>query len=464
MKWLSVARFLSLAVLLSMTGCTKESGSERRSGSGRGEGVLTESKKLAVVSPAYLSLAQDITRPQGTHDELIVIAKRGHGAAYIERRDGEFRVVHEGKAGKYFKLVGDLTISEDGSRVAYVAHIDDSRKSIIADGKKGPIFNDIGMPHFSPDGDHLVYTAAADREDRLVIDHNVHEDLWVGQEVAISPDSRFLAFAAMPPGGGRIDFIITDYALKDRKVFESCGESFVLSDDRSRIAVVCSESGGRNIKIIDFQGRSVVETLATPPAGAIVRKRFSADNRSFVYTTMTDDYQRFLYYNGRVEKVPKKDDEIMSDPLVLTDPERVGFVVGNAFKVGFTTAFTKDKKTEKAYGYISDFVASPDGRHHAYIAIDAGGEERMRVVADGNEGPLFDKIVSPLFSPDNRFLVYRARQDGRRFLVVSDLKGRIVSRHKAYDMVFQQVFVGGGGAVAYGVLDGNEVWWKVEKL
>jgi Tol biopolymer transport system component len=393
-----------------------------------------------------------------------VIAKSGHGAAYIERRDREFRVVHEGKAGRSYKLVGDLTISEDGSRVAYVAHIDDVRKSIIADERKGPSFKDIGMPHFTPDGNHLVYTVTKEREDRLVIDHKVHEDLWASQEVAISPDSRFLAFAAMPPGGGRIDFVITDFALEDRKVFEFCGESFVVSDDRSRIAVVCSEAGARSIKIIDFQGRSVVETLTTLPAGAIVRKRFSADNRSFVYTTMTDDYQRFLHYKGRAEKVPKKDDEIMSDPLVLTDPERVGFVIGNAFKVRFTTAFHKNKKTEKAYGYISDFIASPDGRHHAYIAIDAGGEERMRIVADGNEGPLFDKIVSPLFSPDNRFLVYRARQDGRRFLVVSDLKGRTVSQHKVYDMVFQPVFVAGGGAVAYGVLDGNELWWKVEKL
>jgi hypothetical protein len=308
-----------------------------------------------------------------------------------------------------------------------------------------------------------LYTVTQGKEERLVIDHKVHQDLWVSQDVLISSDSRFLAYSAMPPGGGRIDFVISDIALQNRKVFEFCGESVVASDDRSRIAVICSEAGARSIKILDFPGRAVVETLATPPAGTIVRMRFSGKNQSFVYTIMTDDYQRFLHYNGRVERVPK-DDEIMSDPLVLTDPERVGVIIGNAFKVRFTTAFQKNKQTEKAYGYISDFVASPDGHHHAYVALNAGGEERMRIVVDGKEGPLFDKIVSPLFSPDNRFLVYRARHKGRRFLVISDLKGKVVRQHNAYDMVFQPDSIAGGESLAYGVLDGNEFWWKVEKL
>lgn len=463
MKWLSIARFISLAVLLSVTACTKDTVTERRSASGQNESYLAESKKLAVVSPAHLSLAMDLTRPQGSHDELIVIAKSGHGAAYIERSGKEFRVVHDGKVGRLYKLVGDLTISLDGSRVAYVAHIDNVRKGIIADGKIGPIFNEIGMPQFSPDGKHLVYTITQGKEDRIVIDNKVYRDMWVSQEIVMSPDSSVLAFAAMPPGRGRIDFIITDYTLKDRKIFESCGESFVVSDDRSRIAAVCSEAGARSIKIIDLKGRAVVETLATPSAGSIVRMKFAADNRSFVYTIMTDDLQRSLHYNGKVEKV-EKDDEVMADPLVLRDPDRVGFITGNAFKVRFTTAFHWNKQDEKTYGYISDFVASEDMRHHAYVAINAGGEERMRIVVDGNEGPLFDKIVSPLFSPDGRFLVYRARQEGKRFLVVSDLKGRIVSQHKNYDMVFRPVFVANGGSVAYGVLDGNELWWKVEKL
>ena len=170
-----------------------------------------------------------------------------------------------------------------------------------------------------------------------------------------------------------------------------------------------------------------------------------------------------MVYNDRIEKIPTGD-EFLTDLLVLTEPEHVGVVIGTAVNARLYTAFQMQKFSGKSYGYISDLVSSKDGRHFAYIAIKAGGEERMSIVVDGNEGQLFDKIVSPVFSPDGRFLVYRARQDGKRFIVVSDLKGKVLRQHKDYEMVFQPVFTEDGKSVAYGVLDGSEFWWKVETL
>lgn len=454
---------LVLVALLIVSGCSAAPSSDLQSKSEQKTSTLTASQKLGTVSPEFISLSQDTTRPQGVHDSLVEVATGGIGFAYIESVSKGFRVVHNGRAGKPYQLVGDLTISKDGTRVAYVAHINDKFKSIIVDGVGGALFTDIGMPQFSPDGKHLVYTVTLNNEERIVIDNKVHHNYQVVQDMLISPDSRYIAFTATAPVSGQKQFIVSDLLLQDRKVFESCGEEFVGSEDRSRIAVVCSEGRSRTIKILDFKSRLVVTTLEVPAAGSIVHKRFAADNRSFVYTTMTDDYQRFVHYNGRTEKIPKGD-EIMTGPLVLTEPERVGTIIGNAFDVRFHTAFQKSGNTEKHYGYVSDFIASADGRHHAYVAIKAGGEERMRIVIDGNEGPLYDKIVSPVFAPDGRFLVFRARQGGKRFLVVSDLKGKVVRQHKEYSMVFQPVFSADGTSVAYGVVDGTDVWWKVEKF
>ncbi len=461
MKFVAQALILIMGFLIS-DGCTNKNSGEKQNRPVQKAGSSSESRRLSVVSTEYLSLQGDLSRPQGSHDELLVVAADGSGSAYIERIDNKYRVIHNGRSGKLYQMVGDLTISRDGTRVAHVAHIDDKNKSIVTDGNEGPFFEYMGMPKFSPDGRHLVYTIREAGQDRLVIDNKVHRKQRVGEDILLSPDSRFIAYVAVS-AQGRPQFIISDFTLKDRKEFDSCGESFVVSDDLSRIAVVCKAEGTRSIKILDFQSRALIATLDTPSAGSIVRKRFASDNTSFVYTTMTDDYQRFLHYNGHTEKI-QKDDEIMSDPLVLTEPEGVGVILGNAFKVRFHMAFQKRAHQEKAYGYISDYVASADGRHHAYVAIKAGGEERMRIVVDGNEGPLFDKIVSPIFSPDGRLLVYRARDDGKRFLVVSDMKGKVVSRHKDYRMVFQPAFTADGKSVAYGVLDGNEIWWKVEKL
>lgn len=426
--------------------------------------MLSESQKLGIVSPECIALSKDSTRPQGVHDNLIEVAATGRGYAHIEPSGQGYRVVHNASVGKPYKLVGDLTLSQNGNRVAYVAHINDKYKSIIADGTSGPLLTDIGMPKFTPDGNHLLYTTTIGTDERLVIDHKIRSDLNVGQNLLLSSDSRFVAFSVNSPGTSQKQFMISDFTLQDAKIFKSCGDFFISSDDSSRIAVLCSDAGKRTIQIIDFINRSLVSTIDAPlSSGQIVKMRFSADNRSFVFTTMTDDLQRFLYYNGRVEKIPRGD-EFLSDPLVLAEPERIGVIVGSAFKVNLYNAFKENGYAERSFGYISDFITSNNGKHHAYIAIDSGGEERMRIVVDGNEGPLFDKIVSPLFSPDGRFIVYRARKDQERFLVVSDLKGKIVRRHVPYQMVFQPYITDDGKSVGYGALIGNELWWKVEKL
>ena len=191
--------------------------------------------------------------------------------------------------------------------------------------------------------------------------------------------------------------------------------------------------------------------------------RFAPDNSSVAYTFVKSDAERYIVYNDREEKIPTGD-EFLSDLVVLSEPSHVGVVIGTAVHARMIHAFQKQKQSEKPYGYISDLVSSKDGLHYAYIAVKPGGQERTNIVVDGNEGQVFDKIVSPVFSPDGRFLVYRARQDGKRFIVISDLKGKVLRQHKDYDMVFQPVFTEDGKSVAYGVLDGLEFWWKVEKL
>ena len=69
-----------------------------------------------------------------------------------------------------------------------------------------------------------------------------------------------------------------------------------------------------------------------------------------------------------------------------------------------------------------------------------------------------------MFSPDGKFIVYRARKAGKRFVVVADTNGKTIRRHPSYEQVFQPVFTDDGKSVAYGVKDGNELWWKVEKM
>jgi WD40 repeat protein len=448
-------------VIFSLCSCTTSDTQSGHSKQTATVSVLTESRRLSGVSQAYLDAQKDQSK-QSVHPTT-EFAKNGSGVAYIEHVDGNSRVVYNGVPGKLYQVVGDLAFSSVGSRIAYVAHKDDKFKKIIVDGWEGPLFTEIGMPVFSPDGKHHMYTVTEGENTYGVIDHKVRRDYKLTRDPVFSPDSRFIAFSARTTDGLGKQLILSDLSMQDKKVFDSCGESFIASDDGTRLAVVCTEGDKLSVKILDFQTRSHISSGQVHTGGKIARMRFAPDNRAVAYTFVKSDSERYVVYKDRIEKIPTGD-EFLSDLLVLTEPEHVGVVIGTAVNARLYNAFQMQKFSGKSYGYISDLVSSKDGRHFAYIAIKAGGEERMSIVVDGNEGQLFDKIVSPVFSPDGRFLVYRARQDGKRFIVISDLKGKVLSQHKEYEMVFQPVFTEDGKSVAYGVLDGSEFWWKVEKL
>jgi ribosomal protein L21E len=85
------------------------------------------------------------------------------------------------------------------------------------------------------------------------------------------------------------------------------------------------------------------------------------------------------------------------------------------------------------------------------------------VVSDG-EGPWFDKVVTPRFTQDGKRIVYRARSDGQRFVVVADPAARTIREHPRYAGVFDVVFPPDGRSLGYGVAVGQELWWKVVRL
>lgn len=447
-------------MLLIFSACEKSPHSDGSvSGKSMDSRDIVSTKKLAVISDNYL---KDKELQQQMHPTLVV-SNNGNGYAYIEPVDGMFRVISNGKKGKLYKSVGDITMSADGSRVAYSAAANETFRKIVVNDLEGPAFMEIGMPEFTPDGKHFVYTITQKDETFIAFDHKVFYDYKIAQGPLVAGDSQQLVFSTKPGKDGAQQLVISDYTLNNKQVFESCGETFAASDDLSRLAVVCKEGDSRAVKVIDVKQRKVVASLKRHSGGRISRLTFSTDNRSVAYTFIVNDEERYLVYDGKEVRI-LAGDEFMSLPIVFAEGNGVGVITGMAIRMGLLNAFADKPHNERNFGYISDFIGSKDGRHHAYLGIELGGETLQRLVVDGNEGRKFDKIVSPLFSPDGRSVAFRARQDGKRFMAVSDLKGNIVKQHQSYDMVFQPVFSADGKSVGYGALVGNELWWKVEKL
>jgi len=421
---------------------------------------VSVSRKLATVSPEFLSPEMERMRQLNHDTETVVFAHSGAGLAYIEPVKDKFRVVHNGKPGKPYTAISELKISRDGMRVAYVGTQDKNSYVTVIDGRKGYPFGVDSNHWFTPDGKKYISTLEKDGKKYIVIEKKVYDKYDVFRSPVIRNDSGAIAFTARNFVSNAFQFVITDMDMKNETVFDSCGQFILPSEDRSMLAVGCKKDGADIIKTIDFHKRNVVSESKVD--GVITHMRFAPDNSSLPYTVIRQDVDRYIVWNGRKEKLPKGE-EFLSDPVVLHEPDRIGVIAGDVYRARLYFAFQEEKKKEGVYGYISELVTSKDGLHHAYIGTKQN-EQQMQVVVDGHEGPKFDKIVSPVFSPDGSVLVYRARQSGMRFVVVSDLKGKIIRKHLEYEKVYPVEFTEDGGSIAYGVLDGNELWWKVEKL
>jgi hypothetical protein len=122
----------------------------------------------------------------------------------------------------------------------------------------------------------------------------------------------------------------------------------------------------------------------------------------------------------------------------------------------------KEKVTKKkSYGLIKELVYNRVDSSAAFVAKEGPA---YFVVVDGRKGPDYEMVVTPMFSPDGKKLVYRAREGGKRFVVVADAAGKEHRRLSEHEMVFATVFTADGSSIAYGVKDGNQLVWKVEKL
>ncbi|GAB6112108.1 hypothetical protein [Desulfomicrobium salsuginis] len=122
--------------------------------------------------------------------ELYYIAEKEGGDRFLVR-DGEELTPTMGSGYKF-------TVTPDGAYYAFVAHVDDTVRSMVVNGQIGPDFEDIWDPAtFSPDGSRHVYEAKKGGQAFLVVDGQVFEhDFGALKSVVgetFSPDGRHWA-------------------------------------------------------------------------------------------------------------------------------------------------------------------------------------------------------------------------------------------------------------------------------
>ncbi|HIJ96078.1 MAG TPA: hypothetical protein HPP94_10180 [Desulfuromonadales bacterium] len=390
---------------------------------------------------------------------VVEMNKRGRGVAYIAKISDGVHVVHNKTIGKSYGEIDSstLTLSPDGQRVAYCAKTGGKWFVVVDKREYGP-FDDKGPPVFSPDNRHIAFEAQATNSWYLHID-----DLKSTPQVSFFNKPAFSADSKTV-----LRFENTDDEKKFRLVFSSLTfgspqtiplQSINVSMDNgnTKIAAIDRPGDKYQVKLIEFsQPQNIHEGTVYDAVRNLV---FSEDGNHIAYVAQKGT-SSYLILDGKEVAIPTG--IYPWPPVIRPDYKGAGIIVVGKKGASMHQAFFDDGiRTPQNYKECADLVYSKDGKNHAYVAIR---NERFVIVTNGVEGPMFDRVISPQFSPDGKFLIYRARQDGKRFVVVADATGKIVKQHPGYERVFDTTFTEDGKSVAYGVKDGNQLWWKVEKM
>ncbi|HEY6872936.1 MAG TPA: hypothetical protein VI298_09450 [Geobacteraceae bacterium] len=394
---------------------------------------------------------------QGQAEMNIVFGESGGGVAYTVEKGGLTHVVHNGVAGKPYKTVGYVVLSPDGKHVAYRA-LENGLWRMVVDGAEGPAFNAAQLVAFSPDGRHVAYQAMKGERWYLVVDTTLNAGTRTRfQQHLFSGDSSKIAYTDDSDENNDGRLVVSDIGFRGPKVVEAKGVTqIVANEDKTRVAAIVRKEGKQRVIVFPFadpgsrkEGRLY---------DAIANLGFGPDGVSVTYMAERDG-KRFIIFNDREE--PLADGSLAGPLVVRPDQKGVGAILASGNKYCLQQFFVGGGESEKGYEEAAFLAYSRDGSRHAYAARSG---QQWFIVADGKEGPPFDRVVTPQFSPDGKYLVYRARRAGKRFVVVADTSGKILREHPAYEQVFDVKFTADGKSVAYGVNDGENLIWKVEKL
>jgi len=482
-SYISFAFIFVTTLLFNLTGCSKKEQTpsvapvQSKQETSVASGVLstfgdderphTSSADQKHGSAAGAKKQADKKQPDYFHVEL---NKQGRGVAYIAKVGDKVRVVFNGKPDKFYRDIDSstLSISSDGQHVGYAASNDSSQGAgsgsgsgakwmLVHDGKEEGPFDSLGPPVFSPDGQHLAFECKKGERWKMCVDSKPYGDAFSYiDKPAFSKDSRLIVFGETAEAGRNPRIVISDLEFKEQRVIDQSGGPVAINADLSRVAAI--KDAGKKKQVVEFDFSLSGKLKEGSLYDEVRNLVFSADGKVLAYLGKKGK-STYLVLDGKDDQL--SDGEYPWPPVIKPDNKGAGIAIVGKDGAYLYQAFGSGGPSQNRYKEIADVVFSNDARNHAYVAIK---DERFLIVVNGKEGPFYDRVITPQFSPDGKFMIYRARKDNKRFVVVADTTGKVIKEQPGYDRVFETIFTQDGASVAYGVIDGNKIMWKVEKL
>ncbi|MBI4823055.1 MAG: WD40 repeat domain-containing protein [Nitrospirae bacterium] len=475
---------LLLCLLLVITSCKEKAPPKevpKETSLEKTKGIKLEETRLATISEDYDRWGN------------ISFSADGHLVLYTARkRDKEFLVAVSADSediSPAYESVSWLVRSPDGRRFAFGGKKGE-KKHLVIDNKelKEPYYEEVAPGSFSPDGRLVACEVGGLKEkkwfifvsdgEKEVYRSKVYPDTY--RAPSFSPDGRLLVYELgddkREAGNKKRTVFFLDLSagkiIKERRYTE--GEEsgrFAFSADSSRVIYEVGKEGKISLVLHDFSLNE--EREMELPYASIGRLALSPDGKKIVYIA-TKEGKHYLVeslWESPAQGKERGPYEGIGPAVFSPDSLTVAFL---AMEKGKWQSVVGDKEGAAVYDGVGNApVFSPDGTMIAYPAMKKG-KWVMVISPVGNpslvkEGSAYDMVVTPVWSPDGKYITYRARtgtmEEAKRFIVIADAKtGKVIKEGPVCDEVWPPVFSPDGKSVAYGVRIGSELWWKVEPV
>ena len=477
-----------------VSGCEKKRSPEKAPGEAKPVAGKTVFSKPTGMNVKETKLA-DIPKDFMQWREIFYSAD-GRQVSYVAQKNGKEVMVTE--------IAGEERITGGYDEISFLARSFDGLRSAFggkAGGKKHLVLDGIEMPEpyheevapssFSPDGRFVACEVGGIHENQWFIAlFDKEKEIYRSPVFSnsnmfpvFSPDSRLLVFSLGDTKKNTVFFfdVLNRKVIKEQVYAGFHTGSFSFSSDSSRVVYEAQKDGKKFLVLQDF-GRNQERRAELP--GWAGYFELTPDGKHVVYNVLREAKQYVVVGPWEAPERGKasRPYDAISKPVIGPDATTVAFY---AMRAGKWIGVVGDSEYPAEYDGVGDapMTFSPNGLTLAYAARKGGTQDKTGVIGGkwvmvvlhvgqagtAKEGPSYDMVVSPVFSPDGRRIAYRARtgsiDKAKRFIVTADADtGNVIRKGPVCDEIWPPVWSADGKNVGYGARIGRELWWKVENL
>lgn len=236
----------------------------------------------------------------------LTFSQDGKHLAYVAEKNRMSFVVTDGQEGPSYAKVGFPVLSPNGERLAYLASADRKRYFVVADGQPGAPYENVKPVSFSPDGRHYYYVAQTDGRQCMVVDGREGAQYTQVFYPVFSPNSKHAAYMAVE---GKFWCIVLDGA--PGRNFDAVWTP-VFSPDSAHVAYAARLNEQTTVVLDHAAGLGVngliTNILFTPDSKHILYEARDTTGKTYPVTIAMDNhpgqrYERMLPRNGDVSHI-----------------------------------------------------------------------------------------------------------------------------------------------------------------